>query len=397
MKKSFTLVVFVLFFTSTMFAQWTAVNNGLPALTTRGVANLKDTLITAVKDKGVFYSVNNGDTWSSWKFNSKLPNFSFNNVYGAGVKMAATGGGPFLSFTGQSMFSYYEHGKPLSNVPVAALSNQNIKCWIKRENPGVLYLGTDGGGVFYNPNNAGYSQSTGLTGGGNNINHISFLEGPSKTEIDVVATDNGVYRTNDFGKTYIAFNPGFTAPIRVNQIGLFTLTENGLFYFNKDTQTFMPLKAGGDYRIVFTDMVSLNSYFFGNGVAARMNLQTFQIDDLSLNGITGGVITSTTLVGDYIFVCTESGGVFRKKIANLGIDDFKISKVVKFKVYPNPSNGEFIITSEIPIQVQLTDLTGKIINSYRIENSSTIKETLSSGIYLLKDITNGGATKLIIK
>ncbi|WP_133242676.1 T9SS type A sorting domain-containing protein [Flavobacterium psychrotolerans] len=397
MKKTITLTALVLLFTNTIFAQWTAVNNGLPALTTRGVANLKDTLVTAVKDKGIFYSVNNGDTWSSWKFNAKLPNYSFNNVYGAGVKMAATGGGPFLSFTGQSMFSYYEHGIPLSNVPVAALSNQNIKCWIKRENPGVLYLGTNGGGVFYNPNNAGYSQSTGLTGGGNNINYISFLDGPNKTEIDVVATDNGVYRTDDFGKTYVPFNPGFTAPIRVYQIGLFTLTENGLFYFNKDTQTFMPLKPGGDYRTSFTDMVALNSYFFGNGVGTKMNLSNFQIDDLSLDGITGGAITSTTLVGDYIFVCTENGGVFRKALVNLGVNDFNQSKVAKFSVFPNPSNGEFKITSENPIQVQLIDLTGKIINSYRVENSATIKETLSSGIYLLKDSTNGGVKKMIIR
>lgn len=396
MKKTILALGLVMFFTSTMLAQWTAVNNGLPDLTTRGVLNLKDTLVTAVKDKGIFYSINNGDSWVSWKFNSKLPNYSFTDVYGANTK-TGPGGGSAMSITGQSLFSYYEHGKPLSVVPIASLSNQNIKCWLKKQIPEALYIGTNGGGIFYNPNNTGYFQSTGLTGGGLNINHITFLEGPSKTEIDVVATDNGVYRTNDFGNTYVPFNPGFAAPIRVNQIGLFTLTENGLFYFNKDTQTFLSLKPGGDYRTVFTDMVSLNSYFFGNGVASKMNLQTFQIEDLSIDGITGGAITSTTLVGNYIFVCTENGGVFRKEIVNLRINDFNMLKVAKFNVYPNPSNGEFKITSEKPIYVQLIDLTGKIINSYRIENSTTIKETLSSGTYLLKDSTNGSIKKLIIK
>ena len=396
MKKTILALGLVMFFTSSMLAQWTAVNNGLPALTTRGVLNLKDTLVTAVKDKGIFYSINNGDSWVSWKFNSKLPNYSFNDVNGANTK-TGPGGGTAMNIMGQSLFSYYEHGKPLSNVPIASLSNQNIKCWIKKQNPEVLYIGTSGGGVFYNPNNAGYSQSTGLTDGGLNISQLTFLEGPSKTQIDVVVTDNGVYRTNDFGNTYVPFNPGFAMPIRVNQIGLLTLTENGLFYFNKDTQTFISLKPGGDYRTAFTDMVSLNSYFFGNGVAAKMNLQTFQIDDLSIDGITGGAITSATLVGNYIFVCTENGGVFRKQTVDLGITDFNISKVAKFNVSPNPSNGEFKITSEKPIRVQLMDLTGKIINSYRIENSTTIKETLSSGIYLLKDSAEGSVKKLIIK
>jgi len=396
MKKTITSLVFVMLFTSTILAQWTAVNNGLPSLTTRGVANLKDTLIAAVKENGIYYSVDNGNNWSSWKFNSKLPNYSFNEVYGENVK-TSTGGGVALSITGQSLFSYYEHGQPISIVPVTTLSNQNIKCWLKKQNPDVLFIGTNGGGVFYNPNNAGFSQSTGLTGGGLNINQNTFLDGPSNTNIDVVATDNGVYRTNDFGNTYVSFNPGFVTPLRINRIQLLTLTENGIFYFNKDTQAFVLFKSGGDYRTLFIDMTTLNSYIFGNGVASKLNLQTFQIDDLSLVGVTGGAITSTTLVGDYIFVCTENGGVFRKAIVNLGVDDSFIESVSHFNIFPNPNNGEFKIVSNEAIDVELLDLNGKTINSYRVENFADIKESLSSGIYLLKDVTHGETKKLIVK
>ncbi len=398
-KKMTTLamVSVIALIANTASAQWTAVNSGLPATTTRGVANLNDTLVTAVKDKGLYYSVNNGDSWVSWKFNSKLPNYNFNEVYGAGTKMAA-GGGSFLSITGQSMFSYYEHGKPLSNVPVTSLANQNIKNWLKEENPEVLFIGTNGGGIFYNPNNQGYSQSTGLTGGGLNINYISFLEDANGDEVTVVATDNGVYRTLDFGKTFEAFNPGFASPIRINQIGLFTLTENGLYFFNKDNQVFAPIKPTGDYRTVFTDMTTYNSYFFGKSIGTKINLQNFQIDDITLNGVTGGAITSSTLVGNYIFVCTETGGVFRMALdGGLGIADFNQAPQAQFNVSPNPSTGEFKITSEKPVSVQLLDLTGKLIQTYTVNESADIKENLTPGLYILKDATNGGAKKLIIK
>ncbi len=69
------------------------------------------------------------------------------------------------------------------------------------------------------------------------------------------------------------------------------------------------------------------------------------------------------------------------------------------QVYPNPSNGTFTITTNKNGGVfELMDITGRIINTYPINtNTYTITETLSAGLYFIKEKRSDAVKKLIIK
>jgi len=68
-----------------------------------------------------------------------------------------------------------------------------------------------------------------------------------------------------------------------------------------------------------------------------------------------------------------------------------------FRFYPNPVDNVLIVRSEVPLEIQITDATGKIrINESRIQGLHMINVTsLEKGIYLLR--INNKATSALIQ
>ncbi len=65
----------------------------------------------------------------------------------------------------------------------------------------------------------------------------------------------------------------------------------------------------------------------------------------------------------------------------------------KLLVYPNPSNGTFVLEVSKPGTYTITDLIGRTVSYSTIENS-TIVHGLDNGFYLLKFISNSGNASL---
>ncbi|GAB4490534.1 MAG: hypothetical protein OHK0045_15230 [Raineya sp.] len=70
----------------------------------------------------------------------------------------------------------------------------------------------------------------------------------------------------------------------------------------------------------------------------------------------------------------------------------------KFVLYPNPNKGQFVIQSEKRGMFELTDITGKVINTYTMQTTSIeVNENLPAGMYFVREKTSGHVQKLIIE
>ncbi|HPD24994.1 MAG TPA: T9SS type A sorting domain-containing protein [Bacteroidia bacterium] len=74
------------------------------------------------------------------------------------------------------------------------------------------------------------------------------------------------------------------------------------------------------------------------------------------------------------------------------------SEIKRIMIMPNPNNGSFIIHSEKPAIFELTDITGKVINTYRTQgNNLQVNENLPAGMYFVREKETGLAQKIIVE
>ncbi len=69
-----------------------------------------------------------------------------------------------------------------------------------------------------------------------------------------------------------------------------------------------------------------------------------------------------------------------------------------WKVYPNPNNGTFILQSEKPAIFELTDITGKLINTFHTQGTALqVNENLPAGMYFVREKETAAVQKLIVR
>jgi hypothetical protein len=79
----------------------------------------------------------------------------------------------------------------------------------------------------------------------------------------------------------------------------------------------------------------------------------------------------------------------------VGIDTYNKNEVT---IYPNPTAGTFTILVKESSNISILDITGKLLNSFRIDGKSTINLSYPAGIYLIRvEAASGVSThKLVI-
>jgi hypothetical protein len=129
-------------------------------------------------------------------------------------------------------------------------------------------------------------------------------------------------------------------------------------------------------------LISGKYYFFGNNVGTSINLATSQVANISLTGISGGAVTSALLYGTYIFVGTETGGVFRAQISALATgvkESTELPNVFHLSQnYPNPFNPSTTISFGLPSK---SFVTLKVFDALGREVSVLVSQELTAGTY----------------
>ncbi|MBT8326103.1 MAG: T9SS type A sorting domain-containing protein, partial [Bacteroidia bacterium] len=122
------------------------------------------------------------------------------------------------------------------------------------------------------------------------------------------------------------------------------------------------------------------------------NKDTFVVTDTNALDITTFHFTNAISVE----ITDSNGCVVESDVYNLireGVDELSIN----LKVLPNPSNGSFLIKTEIPMQnLKIVNLQGKIIIHEKLSNFFTfkVKEShLSSGSYIVEITTDLGIVR----
>ena len=160
--------------------------------------------------------------------------------------------------------------------------------------------------------------------------------------------------------------------------------------------------------LTINNVSDLTTSVAGVTVSANNSGATYQWLDCDngnaiISSETGQTYTATAN-GNYAVELTENGCVDTSAcaaITTVGILEHNFGN--KFKIYPNPTDGNFSIDlgdNHNSITIKMTDLNGKLIHSEEYNNSQLLNLNIDepSGVYLLKiETTNNKAIIRLVK
>jgi hypothetical protein len=276
-------------------------------------------------------------------------------------------------------------------------------------------------------NGTGYSWSTSQT---TNVISVS----PVASTIYTVTATNGTCST--IGTIPITvFTPSLTITgnSSVCPGGTATLTGNGMDSYDWDgIGTFNPITVIPTAQTVYslnatitlTNNLTCNasktftvSLYAAPSISIAAN-RTIMCTKETLTLTAGGATSymwSTTSTSPSITFSSTAGGTFTRSVVGTDVNGCTGSNVISIKVnactgiaemtpnnfmiYPNPSNGEFTITSELPVKAALFSETGQLIRLLDLNeangNSISIR-SLPSGVYLISSDDKRLNQKIVI-
>jgi PKD repeat protein len=210
-----------------------------------------------------------------------------------------------------------------------------------------------------------------------------------------------------------------------SSIVLSSSASNGNTWSTGATSNTISITAAGVYTVTQTQQgctsvssSSLNVISVPSPSTSFIPIKTICLDDtvIPLQGspiggtfsgigvLSNGFSPAGSGTGSFVLVyhftdannCTDTSSIVANVLACVGLDDLE-KKSTELCIYPNPSEGNFIISSKLNLLRSFTmrDISGKVVlkeidlnnNKYEFRNTTGI-----SGIYLLEILTNEGST-----
>lgn len=178
------------------------------------------------------------------------------------------------------------------------------------------------------------------------------------------------------------------------------------FYICAGVTMVIDYSAGSNYELEDGVTLTINDHD-GDNIAAKGNCT---IVDNSTAGVAVTMEATSTFskpnmpLGAALFTCanmvfdyTQVGGV--SPCSFVGLETNQIDK--DFTVYPNPINGSGELNFGIEAnEVQLYDMTGRMVADYQNINSSSIEINLENGLFMVRATSVSGmihSSRLIVQ
>jgi photosystem II stability/assembly factor-like uncharacterized protein len=400
MKKYLFLIASLIF--AKAEAQWTQVSylsfNGSGGPDTakycRDIRGLNDRLFAA-SEKGLFVSMNNGDTWSNLTFdnvttqgNDNVNCISFLNINSNNVLFIGTE---------TKIFSSSDNGITWTNKSTGIATGSSIKS-IKQigttlfaayynSGSGGVYVSTDGG-------NSWAASNTGLP--------ADWVECLYTDGATIYAGTKGVYSSSNNGLSWENKSAGLTTPL-----GIFAITKKGNALFagsSAGEAIFKSVDNGTSWDSIrvglptgFCQVIGIlvNSdkiYIAQSGAAGSSATYVSDNDGASWtsfdNGLPSGVFATTigqNYNGSSLFTFRGfKGSVYRSGGAITGISSLE-TKSKEVEIYPNPGNGIFHLNYPEASKgnLEVYNLIGEKLKQEKVSNDLDLS-AYPKGVYFVK-------------
>ncbi|MBI5325700.1 MAG: T9SS type A sorting domain-containing protein [Ignavibacteriae bacterium] len=389
MKKLAFFLLTTLLFSIHLNAQWKVCNHGVRI--GEGVCFILDSnnLYYCARDKGVYLSTNNGDSWiaknngfinngDDYYINYIIQSLAMNgNILIAGTWV----NGIFLSTDKGNSWMQKCNGLPYD--PIQSMYDGNVSSIVFDGDN--IYAGTDWGFFISTNNGDSWTQkNNGLLA--TSITSLAVKE----NNIFAGTRYSGIFLSTDIGNNWspknIAMGP-YISQIVIDGDNIIACTGDDGIYISSDNGVSWTRKFSWNVMGI-NSLIIYNDIFF----AARSGV-SYSTDygdtwtDIS-EGLTEYDIETIIIKDDYIFAGTNSGLIFRAKLSDLITDVKEDEQNINTLITPNPANDFLIINSPYSIgkEISIYDMLGTKLKTFIPEGSGTRINvgSFSNSIYLIK-------------
>ncbi|QBN18637.1 T9SS type A sorting domain-containing protein [Flavobacterium nackdongense] len=393
MRRIFTLLL-VLFLNTVTKAQWTKCNNPAGALP-YSLTIQNDTLYLGTLSNGIYRSTDGGFNWT--QINNGITSMQIWNIaYVNGVLYASsTNGTVFKSLNGGDNWVLSNTGISSTTI-IRNFAFFNNKIFATSTNKGV-YISSDNGSSW--------------------AQHNSGIVGLVAEPLLIVDTDlfvgvnQKVYKYDSVNQNWISKSTGIPnntvgslAYIKDNlqNISLFEATVN-------TNDVTISTNKGDSWTVAKSGLPSVGVYsLLGIGTEVYLG-NDYGVYKTTNQGVSWVDVSGFTNASPAKFLCKSSTDLYviqeaklwKKSLASLSVSDQVISvQNVNFKIYPNPSYGNFnieVTENLIGAKATIYNLLGQKVKEFELK-SMTTNQNLNQGIYLLEIEKEGNKTtkKLLV-
>jgi hypothetical protein len=317
--KKLLLFVFSSFMYSIVFGQWTPIPIGTASSEAVTMASYVDTVMVGFAGDGIFRTKDLGNSWED--ISGDLGNNNINRIMpGPWPSLfVSTDDGPYFTMDQETYI----------NTSSTGLTNTDVSWYYVGGELDIndFIIGTNGGGFFTGPELDGpwSSASNGLSGEALNINYFGGYD-IGDTSTYVLATDGGVYYSNDEFASWFSGNNGLTGnQLYVTGVMLlntfsFITTEDGAFYSLDFGQNWVSVIENEKFNVMLLQVSQSGAFtLFILGETAYV---TNDLQNWIPFSIPGEVITAAVTSSE-LFIATEAdkagfnspSGIYRQPVS----------------------------------------------------------------------------------
>jgi ligand-binding sensor domain-containing protein len=381
MRTDKILLIISIFFCTVfgVYAQWVKVEQ-LPTMYITSIARSDNAIYIAVDSCIIYKSTDRGLNWES-------RNFNYNEAGASSI--AYLNGKIYVGTHQHGVYVSTDNGESWNNKGPAMSPVSGIT-----EFKGKIYCSTIGDGVFVETANSWVRMNNSLPTYSTQV----YTMTASPNNLLIGAGANGVWYKYDFknakwieGYFYEGMAPGMEIWKMIYVEGLcYAAARNRIFSSTNEGDTwtldFVGTKSGTD-RIMYAGEKHIYALTNSNdaGILVQKRAKespagsSWSTDEEFVSGVYAFDILE---YAGKLFLATDKG-LFIKHLNNTHVDYGNFNHV---RLFPNPATNDIVNlrSDEIISNIEIFDITGRIVHEEQINNSEAILSPfLSSGIYYI--------------